>query len=249
MSNGSRAELLSVIVPAYNAAEFLGEAIGCIQQQGYPELEILVVDDGSSDATGRVAAEFGSSVRYVRQENQGPAGARNHGLRLARGGLVTFLDADDLWSPRALEHLGDHLRDNPQTEVVLGRVQYVRRRADGASNNCWEPFGEPCVSLSVDAGIFRRSVFDKVGWFAPGLGSSDDIDWFMRAREARVVMKVLQEVVLFYRRHERNLTRDRNASHRDLALALKRSLDRRRANSLESLPPITEGPVGGKQTG
>jgi len=233
------APFVSVIVPAYNAANFIGEALACVEEQDYPRLEVIVVDDGSTDRTRAIVADRHNAVRYVHQENQGVASARNHGLRLARGSFVSFLDADDLWAPGALGLLGQHLQDNPRTGIVLGRVQYTRLRIDTAGNYLAETFGDPCFSFNLGAGLFRRDVFDRIGVFDPTLRSSEDVDWFMRAREAGVSIDVLDTVVLLYRRHGSNLTRDRHASHRDLAFALKQSLDRRRrSHTAGSLPSL-----------
>jgi glycosyltransferase involved in cell wall biosynthesis len=233
--------LLSVIVPAYNAADFIPDAIRCIQEQDYPQLEVIVVDDGSTDRTRDIVLSRNGGIRYVHQENQGAAGARNHGLRLARGKLITFLDADDLWTPCALQLLTQHLHDHRQTEVVLGRVQYTRWLTDSTEKHRLEPFGNPCISFNLDAGVFRREIFERVGAFDLSLRTSEDVDWFMRARESGASIDVLDAVVLLYRRHERNLTQDRSSSHRDLAHALKKSLDRRRrlsaGTSLPSLAP------------
>jgi glycosyltransferase involved in cell wall biosynthesis len=238
---------LSVIVPAYNAANFIRDAIRSIEEQDYPTLEIIVVDDGSTDATREVVAGHNGAIRYVRQENQGAAGARNHGLSLARGSLITFLDADDVWTPSALKLLTEHLHDSPQTDVVLGRVQYTRLLTDSTGEHRMEAFGDPCISFSFDAGVFRRQIFERIGTFDASLRSSEDVDWFMRAREARVMIDVLEDVVLFYRRHGRNLTQDRDTSHRDLAHALKQSLNRRRRSSAaDSLPSLATQKSGAR---
>ena len=94
----SEKPLVSVIMPVYNGAAFLTGAIDNIRRQNYEPLEIIIVDDGSTDSTGQIVASFGSDIRYVYQANQGPAAARNHGLRLATGDLIAFLDVDDLWA-------------------------------------------------------------------------------------------------------------------------------------------------------
>ncbi len=221
--------VVSVIVPVYNGAAFVADAIECVRAQDCPAVEIIVVDDGSTDGTREVVAGFGGLVRYSHQQNQGPASARNHGLRLARGSLVAFLDVDDLWPSGSLALLHDYMRRDSTAEIVLGRIQYVRRASEFAA---YEAFRDPCLSLSVDAALFRREVFDKVGLFDAIRRSSEDIDWFLRAREAGVVLKVVDEIVLLYRRHGQNLTLDRDRSHRDFAFALKRSLDRRRRSGL-----------------
>ncbi len=103
--------LVSVIVPCYNAARFLPEALATIRAQRYEPLEILVVDDGSTDNTPDVVSGFGSEVRYLRKPNGGPASARNLGLREARGEWIAFLDADDQWPEGKLELQAGRLRD------------------------------------------------------------------------------------------------------------------------------------------
>jgi len=229
---------ISVIIPAYNAAPFLADALECVREQRCDPLEIIVVDDGSTDNTSEVAASFGSAVRLIRQENQGPAGARNRGLLVARGNAIAFLDADDLWPAGALQLLAGEMASR-QAEIVLGRVQYMRQVKDASGVRGFEPFAEPCISMSLDAGLFHRSVFDKVGHFDPTTRSGEDVDWFMRAREQNIHLAVLPEVTLFYRRHDHNMTRARQSIHADFVRTLKRSLDRRRnTDVLESLPPL-----------
>lgn len=222
------ADLLSIIVPAYNARPFLADALECIPQQGYKPVEVIVVDDGSTDGTGDVATTFGGEVTCVRQDNQGAAAARNHGLRLARGEMIAFIDADDLWPQGTLKELATYLRNHPKTELVVGRVQYMRSAARVNGKHQFEPYADPCLALNLGAALFRREVFDRVGQFNEGLRSSEDIDWFMRAREHGTTMFFLDRVTLFYRRHDSNMTLGREATHTALVRALKRSLDRRR---------------------
>src|SRR6476469_10004419 len=99
--------LVSVVIPAYNAERFLGEAIESVLAQGYAHFELIVVDDGSSDRTAEVARSFGDRVRTIEQENSGVSAARNAGTRAAGGELLAFLDADDRWSPGWLERMVD----------------------------------------------------------------------------------------------------------------------------------------------
>ena len=113
--------LISVIVPAYNAGRFLPEAIASIQAQNYPEIEILLIDDGSTDNTPEIAAGFGSAVRYFRKPNGGQASARNLGLREARGEIFAFLDADDQWPENKLALQLPRLTVDDATDVVSGR--------------------------------------------------------------------------------------------------------------------------------
>src|SRR6185503_2024667 len=109
---------VSAVIPAYQAAAFLADAVESVLAQTEPVGEIVVVDDGSTDGTAAVAASFGDRVRYVRQENQGVAAARNRGVAEARGRLVAFLDADDTWEPEKTARQLAHLRAHPDYAAV-----------------------------------------------------------------------------------------------------------------------------------
>src|SRR5690606_16515588 len=112
--------LVSVVIPAYNAAGLIGETIESILTQRYPSVEIIAVDDGSADATANVVEGFGSRVRLARQPNSGGCSSpRNHGLRLARGEYVTFFDADDLMLPDKLARQVQYLEAHPDVSMVL----------------------------------------------------------------------------------------------------------------------------------
>jgi glycosyltransferase involved in cell wall biosynthesis len=230
--------LLSVVLPVYNCARYLAEAVASVRAQRYEPLEVIVVDDGSTDDTGRVAQSLGSDVRYVRQENQGPAAARNRALGLARGELIAFIDADDLWPAGRLEVLLEALGSEPGLDLVLGEVEreILRRTPEGER---FEPWEKPQLCLHLGAALFRRSAFDKVGLLDTSLLTSDDMDWFLRAREAGLEIRTLPRVVYTYRLHDTNLTRDHEKNARLMLAALKRSLDRRRGHGARaSLPPM-----------
>jgi glycosyltransferase involved in cell wall biosynthesis len=121
--------LISVIIPCYNQAHFLGEAIESIRAQTYPHAEIVVVDDGSTDDPAEVVGRY-PGVRFFRQENQGPAAARNTGIRQSEGAYLTFLDADDRLLPDALEIGARYLAANPECAFVSGHCSYIA--ADGS---------------------------------------------------------------------------------------------------------------------
>jgi glycosyltransferase involved in cell wall biosynthesis len=220
--------LISIIVPVYNGRAYLADALRCIRLQDYDPLEIIVVDDGSTDGSGDIATDFGGEVNCIRQNNQGAAAARNHGLRLASGDMIAFLDSDDLWPQQTLKLLATYLTDHPETEAVMGRVQYMRRVANAEGKFMFETFADPCLALNLGAGLYRRSVLDKIGPFDDALRIGEDIDWFMRARERAIALTFVDQVTLLYRRHDSNMTLARDAAHADLARALKKSLDRRR---------------------
>lgn len=219
---------VSVIVPVYNAEAFLAEAVANIRQQGWQPLEIIVIDDGSTDGTAEVASNLGEGVRYVRQPNQGPSAARNQGLEMAQGSFIAFLDADDLWQEKKLAAQVGYLRDNPGEDVVLGKTQFMRQAQGAEGEKNFEEYLKPGIFLNLGSGLFRKEVFDKVGKFDPKLTYSEDADWFMRARERGVSIAIMDQVVLFYRMHQKNMTRGKTPAEIGFLKVIKSSLDRRR---------------------
>ncbi len=208
--------LVSVVIPVFNGERFLREAVQSVLDQKYSPLEIIVVDDGSTDGTANVARSL--PVRYLHQTNQGPSAARNRGIEHAQGELITFADADDLWPLAKLELQLPYLTED--VEIVMGRIQQVLSSE--------EEFGEPAFSVNLGSAVIRKTVFDRVGLFDETMRYSEDVDWFMRAREAGVAIMTIDAVTLFYRQHEENMTRGKSASELNVLKALKRSLDRRR---------------------
>lgn len=237
--------LISVIIPVYNAEVFLEEALLSIQKQAYEPLEIIVVDDGSTDKTAEIATSFSDNVRYVDQENSGPALARNKGLRMAQGEIIAFLDADDLWPNNKIEIQLAYFIKNPLLEIVVGRVQYLLLSEIIYNKKTFKEFAQPSVGVNLGAGLYRKSVFEKLGYFDPALRLSEDVDLFMRIRENGISMAMIEAVTLYYRIHENNISRERERQHALFIKALKQSLNRRRqsegtASSLPSLFYINE---------
>jgi glycosyltransferase involved in cell wall biosynthesis len=231
--------LISAIVPVYNGDRYLAAAIASILAQNYAPLEILVIDDGSTDDTAKIANQFQQHIRYIYQPNCGAPSARNVGLNMANGEVIAFLDADDIWSKHKLALQIDILTKNPSVEVVLGYHQKTRSIAAEIQDEQNLP---PELVLSVGTSLFRRSAFDRVGLFNEELRQTDDWDWFMRARELAIVMMTCPETVLFYRRHDRNITNQIERGNQYTLKMLKQSLDRRRQQGdglAKSLPKIS----------
>ena len=130
MTSEVRSPTVSVVIPSYNTPiEWLSQAVHSVLGQTYPDLEIIIVDDGSTEPVARCLGIRDDRVRCVRQENKGPAAARNHGIRLALGQHIAFLDADDLFLPTKLERQVAAMRLHP--EVLLSHTSYQRMTADG----------------------------------------------------------------------------------------------------------------------
>ena len=222
------ASFVSVIIPVYNGEVFLAEAVESIRRQEYGPLEIIIVDDGSTDNTGKIAQDLKGDIRYFYQDNRGPGAARNKGLEMAMGDIIGFLDADDLWPAGKVELQLMLLADNTSAEIVLGRKQRMLLTGAVEGKPEFREYREPMVALSLGCCLFKKSVFDKVGYFDETLFHCDDWDWFMRARELGVFMVTHPEVTLLCRRHEHNMTNQIEVGNHYTVQMLKKSIDRRR---------------------
>jgi hypothetical protein len=224
--------LVSVILPVYNGARFIAEAVQSIVSQQYGSLEIIVVDDGSTDDTAEIVTRLERDVRYVFQENAGPGAARNRGIRDASADLIAFLDADDLWAPGSLRFLLNGLLEHPELDVVHG---YARLFKDGASNGGMD-FMSPdeVFPYYIGAGLYRRRAFEKAGLFEERLRFSEDTEWYWRAAELGLRIERLQGITLMVRRHENNMTRGKNLADLQMLRVFKLMLERRRAAAATS---------------
>lgn len=188
--------LVSVIVPTHNHADYLALAIESVLSQSYPHFEIIVVDDGSTDATGEVLQRYAERIRCVRQPNRGLSAARNHGLQLARGDLIGLLDADDLYGPEYLLTLVTLLASHPEA----GGAYCGFRSIDG-NGRLLAHIHSRVVSpdamhdsllmgnfLGVNTPLIRHSCYRQVGGFDETLRASEDWDiWLRLTRSFRLV--------------------------------------------------------------
>lgn len=217
---------ISVIIPVWNGARHLGDAIRSVLAQTYAAHEILVVDDASTDGTPSVARSFGA-VRYLRQEKAGAGPARNLGMREAAGDLLAFLDHDDLWIPEKLALQVELLARCPDIEVATGWVQNflcpTLTPEERAQLHC-PP--EPIRGFSSTALVARRSAFEKAGWWPAS--AREGVEWFAHAREARVSMGEVPQVVAMRRLHQTNITRLTAHQNQDYTRILHGILARRR---------------------
>jgi len=220
--------LVSVILPVYNGEAYLAEAVESVLRQAYRPLEIIIVDDGSIDGTAGVAASFSKNIRYVYQPNAGPSAARNRGLKMAGGDLIGFLDADDLWTEDALDTQLRYLADDPTVQVVVGYTHQIRKTNTSSSVSTYEVFSEAWPALSLGSTIIRKNAFKKIGCFDQTMKFCEDVDWLMRAKETDLPMVIHKNVIQFYRRHDHNLTSQKELGKKYFVTALKMSLDRRR---------------------
>jgi glycosyltransferase involved in cell wall biosynthesis len=221
------APLVSCIVPVFNGVHDVMRALDSIFAQAHRPLEVIVVDDGSTDETGAVIAAYGEHVRYVRQENAGPAAARNRGIRAARGALIAFLDQDDRWHPDKLAHQLTAFASRPSTDACVGHVESVWD--DDTPRQADQPRAGVVPGYVTGTLLARREVFDRVGLFDAELWFVDSLEWFSRAVDAGITIAVLPEVLLYHRVHGGNLSRRGDDSRAETLRVIKRTLDRRRA--------------------
>jgi len=197
MTNASEPRLVSVVIPAWNAARSLSRAIDSVLAQTWERREVIVVDDGSTDNSLALLAGYGEQLRVVSQANGGPSSARNRGLREARGQYVAFLDADDHWLPEKLERQVALLEARPDlgfcstsTTVVDTRGEPVR---DWPCCNTAEPLlvtlfmHSSAVSGSTSGVLVRRQLLLEAGGFDEHLRGFEDPDLWIRLAARRVM--------------------------------------------------------------
>ena len=224
---------VSCIIPVYNGERYVAEAVGSVVRQTAP-VEVIVVDDGSTDGTAEVLDGIGEPLRRLRQGHAGVSAARNHGLRVACGEWLSFLDADDRLHPekiarqlavlergKALGFLDCHSAWfwSPELSEIELR-QDPRWRA---------PFWKTVAHGHISSWLVHRSAFDAVGGFDERLQFSEDTDWLLRLRDCDARRHTLADVLTFRRLHSGNVTSGRRHDQiGGLTRAIKASLDRRR---------------------
>jgi glycosyltransferase involved in cell wall biosynthesis len=227
---------VAVIIPCFNQATFLSEAIESALQQTVAPDEIIVVDDGSTDESADVARAH-PGVRYLRQENRGAAAARNAGLRTASSDFVIFLDADDRLLPSAVETGAADLETHPECVMTVGRYDYIkmddRDRGFPANRTTRDPFAAMLQQNFVvvpAAAMFRRAAVEEIGGFDESILECEDYDLYLRImRDSAISMH--DAVVAQYRRHDANKSGDFARMRRDVLYALGKHLQHVRGNA------------------
>jgi glycosyltransferase involved in cell wall biosynthesis len=217
--------LISCIVPVFNGERFLAEALDSILGQTYRPLEVIVVDDGSTDATAELAAGYAPRVTCLRQDNRGAASAKNLGVSASRGELIAFLDADDLWLPGKLERQAAWLRERPGFCLCLSRFQnFWMPELAAEAQQCGDgPLGQPLSAWQIGTVLASRETCDRVGPFPDVPVGNENMLWFLRAANAGAMIEVLPEVLMRRRFHHGNDTRRGKAHELELFLPIVRA--------------------------
>lgn len=225
---------VTVVMAVYNGEKYLREALNSILEQTYQNIEIILVDDGSSDQTREIAASYGSDVRYIFQPNQGQPMAQNLGISLSKSPYIAFLDADDLYNPEKTRLQVHFLEQHPEVDFVLGYVEQFfspdmsleHQKKKLCLSGIWPGY------LSV-AGLFRRECFETVGLFKEIQRIGLFVEWYMRAEEKGLKNKLIPEQVCRRRIHENNMTTQAQDPRGEYLQIVKKALERRKLSLMD----------------
>jgi len=221
--------LVSVIITVYNCERYLAEAIESVLAQTYRAIEVVVVDDGSTDESGHVAKRFSLPVRYTFQANGGTGAARNRGVELAQGEFLAFLDQDDLWSKDKLTNQMAAFHHTPEVDIVSGNIEqfYSPELAQGKKDGA-HYYPKTMPGPHVGAMLITRDAFLRVGPFGTNLQIAAFIDWYARSKELGLNSLMLPDIVMRRRIHLNNQSFLKRAHRLEYIRVLKASLDRER---------------------
>jgi len=202
--------MISVIIPAYNRASYLKEAIQSVLDQDYfagldlsSLFELLVIDDGSTDNTKEIVSAFGDRVKYHYQVNRGISTTRNVGLSLAKGDYIAFLDSDDLWKKAKLRMQMNLMENIPQAKVCYTEEIWIRRGARVNPKKKHQKYSGwifdkvlPLCLLSLSSALFRKEVFEEVGFFDEELPVCEDYDFAIRVAQRYPVYLISRPLIV-----------------------------------------------------
>jgi glycosyltransferase involved in cell wall biosynthesis len=231
----SNPPLISVIIPVYNRECYLAEAIESVLAQTYSAIQLIVVDDGSTDRSAEVAQKY--PLTYQFQPNGGISAARNAGIALATGEFLAFLDSDDIWVTDKLANQMAAFKADPTLEAVFGYAeQFYSPELDESFRQRIRCPAEPIAAHLATAMLIQRAAFLRIGLFDPKLKTGIDISWYITAIEHNLNQMMLPDVVYRRRLHETNsgLTERHHANQR--MHLLKAKLDRQRAKQSAVMP-------------
>jgi glycosyltransferase involved in cell wall biosynthesis len=223
--------LVSVIIPTYNYGSFLAECVNSVFRQSEKNIEIIIVDDGSTDNTSDVVKAFKGRVKYIFQENKGLSAARNTGLKYASGDFVQLLDSDDLLGINAIAAKANFLRQNPDVSIAVSSPNHLfsSLSADGEPiiTGDWHLYRSNLdIHLAyfniapIHAFLVRRTAVERVGYFDESLEACEDYDYWLRAAALGYVPHYCGEgMAVYYRRHPTSMSSNlRKQYHHDALL-------------------------------
>jgi len=221
---------VSVIIPTYNRASWLRGAIDSVLDQTFADFELIVVDDGSTDNTKEIVADYGDKIRYFYQPNKGPSAARNTGIGQAKADLICFLDSDDRWIKNKLQTQVEFIRQNPLTKISYTNEIWIRNGKRVNQKKVHQKYSgwiyQKCLPLCIispSSVMIHRDVFDKVGLFDENLLVCEDYDLWLRISCRYPIFFIDQSLII------------KNGGHKDQLSHRFWGMDRFRVKALEKI--------------
>ncbi len=220
---------ISVIIPVYNGELYLKDAIDSVLSQTLPPQELILVDDGSDDATMSIANEYDDRIKYIRKEHSGIGHTMNVGIQCARCRHIAFLDADDLWVKEKLA-LQMKAFQSHQVDMVFGYMkQFISPDLSEREQSKIKIPSPVMPGYSAGTLLIKKDTFLSVGLFPTEFQFGIFIEWFSRAKDMELSSLMLPNVLTMRRIHRNNMTGSRHVDKSEYAKMIKSVLDRRRS--------------------
>lgn len=227
----SKLPLVSVIIPVFNTEKYIIEALNSVINQTYKNIEIIAVDDASTDSSVKIISDFKDIKLIKLAENMGVGYARNIGIKESTGKFITFLDSDDFWVKEKLKIQIDKLLKDQNIGGVFGKFEnFFEKKVEIPPYINKNSFLKPDLGRIKSLGtiMLRKSVFEKVGMFSEKIRSGEDIDWFFRAGDAGIKFTFYPNLLMYRRLHETNLSYSSLNNITTLMEILKSSIQKKR---------------------
>jgi len=222
--------MISVVIPVYNYAHYLSEAADSVLQQDYPAIELILVDDGSTDNSWEVSQTYQDRAICLHKKNGGIGSARNLGVSKASGHFIAFLDADDVFTPGRLRRQMAVFREEPRMECVQGHMQRFispEMPTDFAQRIRGDTEAVQAAPMASTT-LIRRDAYERVGPWDESLQMGVDLEWYQRMKDTVSNYRMLPDVLLRRRIHDSNFNLVRADQQSERLHVLKRMMDRRR---------------------
>jgi len=224
--------LVSIIIPTFNRAHYLLEAINSIFAQNYKNIEIIIVDDGSTDNTSKIINLHNKQLHYIYQENGGQAAARNKGIAIAKGKYLAFLDSDDLWTSNKLHKQIRYMQKHPEVKILFGLVQQFCEEKFRTQYKNEIDKSQP--GLIAGTLLIEKSTFLDIGYFKTNWEVGEFIEWFDRAKNMGYTYHLLDEILMKRRLHDQNIGLTKSTGPNNFAQILRESLRKKRKAAMET---------------
>lgn len=239
----------SIIMPVKNGENYIEESLESVILNTLESDEIIIIDDGSEDKTLSILEKLMTihkGIILFKGNNLLPSGARNIGLKYARGEFVTFIDHDDLWPLYRLKHHISILNESPKTDVVRGKVLYFSDNQLKLTEFDFLPEDNTVYQVNLGSFTFRKIVFDHLGFFNETLKFGEDVDLFFRLNESRIQIYNDELISLKYRIHDNNMTHNKAENNKHvffklLAMSIKRRRDDNNTSKIKPFMGVNYG--------